>query len=360
VGGTWNSTVACAVVGEVDQLQGFKGDRTVVNPLSILKIVKEVPFLGGQRVTAGVVDREFIGYPIGNYATNVPDPRNFFGSMSNARRNELAWTILSKTNPSRPHVNVPAAIGELRDLPSLVKDWGGGLLRKAAKGNLSWRFALAPMLSDLRKLSDFTRAVNKRIRYLKKLRDGKTLRTRCNLGTSLQSTTPSRMLIHSQGATLYAFRHATNTEQLWGTAEWKLLPDTILPKGDDELGNLARRLAGGITSHGALETLWELTPWSWFVDWFSNVGEILAATNNTVGCTWGRIAIMRMTTGQYTYDFDPTGSSTWPTFSGWYNQKTTGKERFVGIPVVPVPLPRLPLIDGGKFSILLSLAALRR
>jgi hypothetical protein len=139
------------------------------------------------------------------------------------------------------------------------------------------------------------------------------------------------------------------------------LPDSELPNlSDDEIGKLARRLETGFTSFGALETAWELLPWSWFVDWFSNVGEILAATNNTVGCTWGRIAIMRLTRVSYKYDFDPTGSDVWPVFSGWYNQHTTCKERFVGIPVIPVPLPRLPIIDGRKFSILLSLAALRR
>lgn len=360
--GTWNQSITCATVGGLDVLQGFKGDRTVVNPLKITHRVHEVPFLGGERYNgSGVKDREFLGFPIGNYPTRAPDPSNYFGSMSNARRNELAWTILSKTNPSRPHVGVPAALGELRELPQLVKGWGGGLLRNAAKGNLTWRFGLAPMISDLRKLLKFTDGVNKRIRYLKKLRDGKTLRTRCNLGNQMASTAPSRTIIHSVGASIYGRRYTTYTEQLWGSAEWKLLPDSVLPQlSDDEIGNFARRLAGGFTTHGAIEAAWELTPWSWLIDWFSNVGEILQATNNSVGCTWGRIAIMRQTQSRVTTDYDPVGSDTWPTFIGWYNMHFTSKERFVGIPVVPVPLPRLPIIDGGKFSILLSLAALRR
>jgi hypothetical protein len=128
----------------------------------------------------------------------------------------------------------------------------------------------------------------------------------------------------------------------------------------DEMRNFARRLSAGITNHGALETAWELTPWSWFIDWFSNVGDIVAATNNTVGCSWGRIAFMRTTKTWCDYEFDPSGSSSWVTFNGWYDVDWTRKERHSVFPIVPVPLPSLPAIDGRKLSILLSLAALRR
>ena len=362
-GGVPSSTVACAVVGSYDDLKGFKGTRTVVNPLTIIHYTKEIPFLGGQQrdpVTNALI-REYVGYPIGNYATNPPDPAAFYSAISNAQKNQFAWEILAKTNPSRPHVSVPTFLAELRDIPKLVKGYGDGIIRSVANGNLSWRFAIAPTIGDLRKMCNFAEAVNKRLRYLRKLRDGKTIRKRVPLGASADVVNGGRILIHSQGSTLYAKRTTTYNYTLWGSAEWKLKPDSALPSmSDAELKNFAKLLSAGITTHGALETAWALCPWSWFVDWFSSVGTLVSATNNAVGCTWGRIALMRQLEARHVYEFDPVGSSTWPTFTGWYDQRILRKERYVVAPTIPVPLPYLPVIDGGKLSILLSLAALRR
>jgi hypothetical protein len=350
------------MVGVRDSCLGFNGNREGANTLSIYHILNEYPFLYGQRFSSGgVLEREFIGFPIGVNTSAIQDPRIVFGTPSIAELNDDAWEILSKTNPSRPHVNVPQALAELKDIPSLVKGWGDGLLRSAAKGNLSWRWAVKPMISDVRKLANFVSAANKRLAQLRKLRDGKTIRTRCNLGTSIVHSGPTRIQIHSEGAAIYAFRNVVSTYNKWGSAEWKLLPDSNLPNlSDADLDRFNKRVALGITTHGALETAWELCPWSWFVDWFSNVGDMIAATNNTVGCTWGRICVMRTSESRTTYDIDPVGTATWPTFSGWFNLRFQRKERWPTYPIVPVPLPSLPILDGGKLSILLSLAALRR
>jgi hypothetical protein len=357
-----SSSTSTANVGVQDSCLSEYNKREDANPLSIYHIEKQIPFLNGQRFSSGgVLEREFIGYPIGNHTDAIPDPRTYFGTPSNAQLIEDAWTILSKTNPSQPHVSVPTALGELKDLPSLVKGWGDGLLKAAAKGNLSWRWAVKPMISDVRKLADFVNAANKRLAELRKLRDGKTLKKRCSLGTSTANDTRTRILIHSNGAALYGQRQNFHTYTKWGSCEWKLSPDSILPSlSDADLRRFNKRVMLGITSHGVLETAWELCPWSWFIDWFSNVGDLISATNNTVGCTWGRICVMRHSKSWRTYDFDPAGSATWPTFSGWYKLQMERKERWPTIPAVPFPLPSLPLLDGGKLSILLSLAALRR
>lgn len=359
---TPSQVLGTVAVGVQDLCQGFNGNREGANALSIYHITRELPFLYGKRYTSGgVLEREFIGYPIGNAASVVFDPRSTFGVPSTATLNNDAWEILAKTNPSRPHVSVPQVLGELRDLPKLVKGYGDGIIRGAARGNLSWRFGIAPMISDVRKLANFTQAANKRLADLRKLRDGKTLRRRCNLGTGLVDSGPTRMLIHSSGALLYAFRRLVTTYNKWGSAEWKLLPNSNLPNlSEADLTKFNNRVAAGFTTHGALETAWELVPWSWFVDWFSNVGDMIAATNNTVGCTWGRICVMRTSECRTTFDFDPTGSDTWPIFSGWYNCRFQRKERWPTSPIVPVPLPSLPILDNGQWSILLSLAALRR
>jgi hypothetical protein len=319
------------------------------------------PTLYGKRFSGlGVLEREFIGYPVGNRRI-VPDPRSKFPQYNVVQLNQLAWEILARTNPSRSHVNVPAFLGELKDVPMLVKGWGDGILRNIAKGNITWRFGVRPMIGDLRKMCDFARATNDRMNWLRKLRDGKTLRKRVSLATAGSSDATSRELIHSNGAILYGLFQVSYAMKAWGTAEWKLLPNTDIPKmSNDELEKFARRLTWGITTRGALEAAWELTPWSWFVDWFAGVGNMMAATNNSVPCTWGRVAVMRLSESRLKADKDPVGSDTWPTFSGWYDVRRTRKERWNASPTIPVPLPYLPVLTGGQLSILASLAALRR
>jgi hypothetical protein len=354
-------TIKCRDIGPYDVCEDVWGNRTGANLLNISHRHYVYPFLGGQRTTPGYLEREFNGYPIGNSSVGPTDPNIVFGTLSNAQLQEDAWEILARTNPSSSHVNIPAALGELKDLPSLVKGWGDGLLKAAAKGNLSWRWAVKPMISDVRKLCKFADAANQRLAQLRKLRDGETIKKRCYLRTGDVATGPTRELVHSEGASLYAFRRVTSHHQTWGSAEWKLLPGSNLPKlSDADLNRFNKRVALGITGHGGLEAAWELTPWSWLIDWFSNVGTMLQATNNSVGCTWGRICVMRTSESRTTYDFDPVGSSTWPVFQGWYNLRHQRKQRWPTAPLIPFPLPSLAVLDAGKWSILLSLAALRR
>lgn len=356
-----STTLRTCLMGQRDSCQSEYGLRNQANALSIYHITTHYPLLNGQLVSSGILQREFVGFPIGNNAVGPTDPRTVFGTPSVAQLNNDAWEILAKTNPSRPHVNVPAALGELKDLPSLVKGWGDGLLAAAAKGNLSWRWAIKPMIGDVRKLANFVSAANKRLNELRRLRDGKKIRKRCNLSANTVASGPTRSLIHSEGAAVYAFARSVSEFQKWGSAEWYLLPNSVLPEySDADLDRFNKRVALGLTTHGALEAAWELCPWSWFIDWFSNVGDMLAATNNSVGCTWGRICVMRTSYSRTTYDLDPVGTANWVTYDGWYNLQFQRKERWPTYPIVPFPLPTLPILDGGKLSILLSLAALRR
>jgi hypothetical protein len=359
---TYSEVTRSALVGEEKSLTGVVGERDVVNPLLIISRKKVIPLLVGSLLTSGgAVSRTFDRFPIGNHNSVHRDPSIDTGSMSNAKLIEYAWEILAKTNPSRPHVSVPTVLAELRELPQLVRGYGQSLIRSAASANLSWRWAVKPMISDVQKLLQFAKASNERLNELRNLRDGKMLRKRCHLDTQVVTHPKTRLSCHSEGGAVYCQRQYVTSWNTWGSAEWKVLPDSVLPKLDDRgLQALADRVAAGITSHGALETAWELMPWSWLVDWFSNVGTMIQATNNTVGCTWNRIAVMRRSLCRTTFEVDPIGTATWISFQGWYDCHVERKERWRTYPAIPFPLPSLPVIDNGKWSILLSLAALKR
>lgn len=337
----------------------FEGNRSNANDFSLLEVFTFYPTVtatapGGQ---------EWIECPVG-FRPGGWDPRNVgYPALTGLDRSNWAWQILGKTNPSQPHVSVPTFVGELKDLPGLVKGFGNSLLKKVANGYLSWRFAVKPMIGDLRKLFNFVKAVDDRTLMLMKLRAGETIRKRVKLGEgSGDIHGPQNYTVVSMyGGGIDMDLKATHAYTAWGTCSWKLLPDSVLPTlGYGELRNFAKRLTFGITSHEALATAWELCPWSWLADWFANTGDIIAATNNSVGCTWKDICYMRTSST----DVATTAINGDPWMKvGLKNQTYVlawkRKERYVCFPAVPFPFPQLPILTNGQWSILAALAAQR-
>jgi hypothetical protein len=300
-------------------------------------------------------------------------------------------------------------MGELKEFPQLLKACGGDFLLRSLKGanskagwvrrtrdlaeraisemrgnpfprianhiasgHLSWRWGIKPMIGDLRKMYGFAKAANERLAELRNLRDGKTIRKRCALGKYLKSNGPQRRFLHSFYYGLEGWATLTYTAEVWGSAEWKLaltegdpLWDHLFgPKlnpdmTDRQLELLARQIAGGFTSHEALATAWELTPWSWLADWCGNVSDVIAASNNSLGLTWGRICVMRRSKGEYNVKIDHSVGSTWATIAGDWRVAMERKDRHPVFPVLPFPLPHLSFLSGGRMSILGSLAILK-
>lgn len=280
-----------------------------------------------------------------------------FPALSLTELNNLAWEVLSRTNPNQAHVSLPTFIAEMRDLPSLVKDWGGSLLRKIAKGHISWRWAIKPMVSDLKKLATFVDAQNKRIVWLKRLRDGKELKRRTSLGSGLHTTAWTSTILHSKsGLVMNGQKREHHSFKQWGSVRWKLHPDAELPQEDLELAKLAFRLTRGITTHGALATAWELTPWSWFADWFGGFGDIIAATNNTVPVIHSDVCVMRTSASKRVYKL--TATKYQALFKGQNYESRTRKERRIATQIFPFQV-KFPITDIGKWSILGSLSVLK-
>jgi len=349
--------------GVEEDCSDFEGNVNGVNLFTKRTRTTRYPLLNGQLFTQdGVLAHEFVGFPIGDKP--VPfDPTAHWGGVTALDLNNFAWAILAGTNPNVPHVSVPTIIGELKDLPSLIKVRGDGFLKKVAQSHLSWRWALRPMLSDLRKLCNFARAFDNRLKELYSLRDGRVMKRRCHLDNStVRTVNETNHWFHSgYGVLLQGPFQRFYTKRVWGTAQWKLAPDSVLPQlGFDPLKKLAAGLSLGITNHEMLAAAWELAPWSWLVDWFSNIGDVIAATNNSVELNWQKICVMRHMTQVTDAKVDRAISTPWVTLDSDYVLRYERKERYPCTPVLPFQFPMLPIIDGGKMSILASLAALRR
>lgn len=352
----------CKTHGLVEICDDVLGNSLGVNSFQKSDKITHYPSINGTKYgTSGNKLREFVDCPIA-YRPVLADPRGHYGVLTALDLNNYAFRILAETNPSEAHVSLPQFIGELRELPSLVKGFGDSLLKKVAAGHLTWRWCIKPMIGDLRKLWNFVEGFNKRLTFLHRLRAGHTLRRRCHLGTDhYVGPKTSNHLFQSSGTTIRGELYTSYLMEMWGSACYQLSEDSDLPLlGHSPFQERARDLTFGMTTHGALQAAWELTPWSWLADWFGNVGDVLAATNNSIPCDWSRLCLMRRLLAITTAKPGSHTLESWVTIDSDYVLSWERKERYPVFPVIPIPLPYLPILDGGKLSILASLAALRR
>lgn len=352
-----------SAMGTRDWIEDVVGHPTDDNPLAIKQWIQYQPRLNGQyrsSFSPYKLLKEFIDRPI-DYRPDPPDSRAPFSSLlSEVARIVLAQELLAKTTPMAPHVSVPTVLGELKDLPSLVHGWGRNVIQLVAKGHITWRWGLKPMISDVCKLLDFAKAVDVRWRWLNTLQKGKSIRRRVSLrsGTAAASAI---VYLQSSGCIIRATRSTTYTEKVWGTARWKAVWPTYIPHDLDSQYKLARRLTLGITGYEALAAAWELMPWSWLIDWFADVGGYIQSHNNTVPLDCDSICLMQKTSSRATYSI-LSSDSPWVTLVGPHMDSETRKMRY---PVSPLlcqilpPIPSMPYLGVRQWSILGSLAALR-
>lgn len=342
-----------------DYIGNFGGN----NPLQIDIRDSHWPVLNGDFIhpEALIPWYRYFSYPCGQYSVEAANPAEEFPTLTLGDCSNLAWELLSKANPNVPAVNMPQYVAELKDIPSLVKDWGGSYLRKVAKGVISWRWAVKPLHRDLCTLEKFMNNLQERIDWLQKLRKDKTLRRRVSLGSErrgpglLEGEWPLDSL--TQGNRLTVSETKFTRMKMWGVANFKLADEAALPPpGRISDRRFATKWMTGLNSAGALSAAWELVPWSWMTDWFIGVGTVINATNNTVPLTWGHLSVMRWTESEKILNVvkKPANIS----IKKSYRSTWTRKERYPVFPLLPFT-SYLPLADSGKWSILAALAALR-
>jgi len=217
---------------------------------------------------------------------------------------------LARSNPGRPVIDLPVFIRELGDVPKLLQLAGRNILSQGAKGglglnpnlfkgrspaqllasgNLNWQFGWAPLFSDLLKLTGFMDHVAKRQLELQKLYSGNGLRRRVSFPSLNVKGSIGNTTLNTDAYALDGTAEVETTVKMWGTVTWR---PTSIPAVDDPSHYSAAvkaTLGWDITP----STIWEALPWSWLIDWFSNVGTILMANRNTIPATPGPVCSMR-------------------------------------------------------------------
>lgn len=313
----------------------------------------------------------------------APSPKSSTSKWALPTESDLlskAPTIVANCNPSVPHVGVPTFIGELRDVPGSITDplvgfkklanivptvrnFGVALLRGVAAGYISWRWAIKPMIHDLRCMMEFQEAVDRRLLLLRKLSEGKVVSKKCDLGTVTDSLT-EQVTVESQRASLICYRDTYYEKSEWASVRWRMneitsrMWNSRLKVDDQAMVKHTKKLVLGATSQEALAVLWELTPWSWFADWFSTIGDTISAVNNSAGCYPVGICLMRKTWTKSTYRVKT--KTSWLRVSNDPQEHEVEKRRFL-VPLIGYHIPSfsLPVLTGKQWAILGSLFALK-
>lgn len=283
---------------------------------------------------------------------------------------DLVGRLFSQANPYRANILVPAFLAELRDLPKLLYDLGRLKLNKKpiyhlnstakqmAQDWVSYNFGWAPLIGDLVKLADFHLDAQKREKDFDKLYSGSGLARTVGLGggpvrqhnTAISLIDPINVSIPVKG---------TVTREIKGFVRYKpALGPGKTPMARPSPKQL-RRILSGLTFDGVTASAWELVPWSWFIDYFYDVGTFLQANAGRRYLDIERACITVHTQVAYEHSAgvyeDPLGRTV--TLSPGRAFKET-KLRF---PVYPPSLPQahLPVLSGKQLSILGSLAFMR-
>lgn len=214
--------------------------------------------------------------------------------------------LLARMNISKPMVDLPLFLFELKDLPGMAKQvatFGKSLpeairlirnamaelrrragasdktLQGAAQINLALGFGWAPLISDLADMLGLADAFERRKQQLQKLSEGKSVKKRIKIDENTQTITVGNDRIGTVAgvAEIYGTRTRTVRSRKWATSQWQANDLNNLPSLPSDW-DVVKSMLGLEISHA---TLYAAIPWSFLIDYFTNIGDFLEAGRNS-------------------------------------------------------------------------------
>jgi hypothetical protein len=238
---------------------------------------------------------------------NTPNPAASFPTNARSSENDLvkAGTLaVSRCAPTNPVASLAATISDTRrdGLPNLLGHtlWEGKLSHlkdiHSSLGDefLNVEFGWKPLLSDIKDFVFGVKNMNNLIAQF--VRDsGKAVRRRYSFSPVVTITGVPNWRINQavlgpfdyasymssgvSGRTGVITRESYRSVSQWFSGSFTYhLPSDFFEKisGVGWLDRAVEQLGLDLNP----STLWEMTPWSWAIDWFGNVGDVLHNLNN--------------------------------------------------------------------------------
>ncbi len=194
----------------------------------------------------------------------------------------MGTTMIAKCEPTNPASDFSTFIGELRSdgLPSPTGHtlWREQTLnaRKGGSEYLNVEFGWKPLVADLKSFYSAVKDSHDLVKQYHKNSGDRIRRSLFNPETNRSLSLSGNMMPTPLdfGRLVPGSIFETATEKVWFKGAFRY----FVPMGDDFVSKLsgwasdARYLFGvEITP----EVVWNLAPWSWAADWFSNTGDVL-------------------------------------------------------------------------------------
>lgn len=222
--------------------------------------------------------------------------------------------------PTKPALSIAQTIAELKreGLPSLPVS---KLLKKGNHSDiggefLNYQFGIAPLISDLKSIINYDSDLVDKLEKLRRDTQGRyRRRAQVVSSSSFSRLSNSNLYPSSEGValsgrtggdgTLACQVFEKNTTDVWFSGEFQFhMPEIFrrIPALDKARERLFK---AGLEPTPDL--LWELTPWSWLLDWYSSVGDAFQNLSrmNLDGAVmrYGYVMYRRTTTRTYTHPF---------------------------------------------------------
>jgi hypothetical protein len=233
-------------------------------------------FQGGQYAWVEKVDNS-------RFPTVIPSPSSLL--------NALGTQVIANVIPTNPLSGLLSALYEIRreGIPSVpgIQSWRDRTLRAKNAGSeyLNYEFGWLPLVNDLKRFSNSVTNSHELIRQYER-NSGRRIKRRVTLPSTsevIQQTDadawPAPTVTGSLGNALYngrgkISRTVTETTRRWFSGCFTYYLPPYKPGGDNLKRNeqLANYLYG---TRVTPDTIWNLTPWTWALDWVANTGDVI-------------------------------------------------------------------------------------
>jgi len=274
----------------------------------------------------------------------------------------------NRAKPDSSYADFAQSIAELREVSQLVRYRASSLMSAFGTGYLAYAFGWTPIINDLHKLTNMAAATKKRIAWLRRNANKpvKMKRTLYNFSSDLGEL---YKITYGTPFPFNTIEPAEGERSVYGVmsckAEYHSVIRYALPEDANSLGWEDKAFRHLIGLRPGLDLIWDITPWTWLVDWFTNVGDFvedrfsrdLVATE--VHDEW--ITITCTITSWCTVPTVAGSLSTYAAHTSAYTErKDTFKYRMIPPDAAPLTLLDLVPFNSKQQAILAALAASRQ
>jgi len=267
----------------------FNFTHTLSSEVTEDEVHTNYPFEGGPFSSrkATVTYNDFVG-KAGSYRENyrgiyqtiydglyrMPSPANPTLPLSNVAECESygaqAW---SRFKPAKPDVSLSIAIAELKDVPSLMFK-RLNKFRNYGNNYLAVEFGWKPFLSDIRRWLNSIKEVDRRVAQLSR-DNGRRIRRGGKLFSNEETNTAVETIVRFQPSNYCQFisgsLSTTTKSSCWFKGSFRY----YIPGLNSGKWGKFKAIRHIWDLEIGPEQVYELIPYSWLVDWFSNLGDVV-------------------------------------------------------------------------------------